>query len=111
MRKLIMWNVVSLDGYFEGKKPWDLDFHQTVWGKELEVYVMEQLKSADTLVFGRNTYEGMADYWTKAEGQPEAEPMNKMPKLVCSTTLKSANWNNTKIIRDAVAELKKLKQN
>jgi hypothetical protein len=28
MRKLIMWNVVTLDGYFEGEKAWDLDFHQ-----------------------------------------------------------------------------------
>lgn len=105
-----MWNVISLDGYFEGSKPWDLDFHQTVWGKELEEYSIEQLETADMLVFGRNTYEGMAEYWTKAEGQPEAEPMNKIPKIVCSTTLQSADWNNTTIVEDAVAEIPKLKQ-
>jgi len=105
-----MWNVISLDGYFEGEKAWDLDFHQTVWGKELEDYSIEQLASADMLVFGRNTYEGMADYWTKAEGQPEAEPMNKISKIVCSTTLGAADWNNTMIVKDAVAEIPKLKQ-
>lgn len=55
-----MWNVISLDGYFEGKKAWDLDFHQTAWGKELEDYSLEQLRTADMLVFGGKTYEGMA---------------------------------------------------
>lgn len=110
MRKLIMWNVVSLDGCYEGKKAWDLDFHQLVWGKELEDYSIEQLKTADMLVFGRKTYEGMADYWVKAEGQPEAEPMNQIKKVVCSTTLETADWNNTTIIKDALAEIPKLKQ-
>ena len=31
MRRLVVWNVMTLDGYFEGKSPWDLDFHETVW--------------------------------------------------------------------------------
>ena len=69
MRKLIMWNVVTLDGYFEGEKNWDLSFHELVWGKELEEFSLTQLKSADMLVFGATTYKGMADYWTKAEGE------------------------------------------
>lgn len=105
-----MWNVISLDGYFEGKKAWDLDFHQTAWGKELEEYSIEQLSTAEMLVFGRTTYEGMADYWTKAEGEPETPYMNKLPKIVCSTTLKSAEWENTTVVKDAVAEIPKLKQ-
>jgi len=105
-----MWNVISLDGYFEGKQPWDLDFHQTVWGKELEDYIIGQLATADMLVFGSKTYKGMAEYWTKAEGQPEAQPMNKIPKIVCSTSLETADWNNTTIVKDAIAEIPKLKQ-
>ena len=82
MRKLIMWNVVSLDGYFEGSKPWDLDFHRAAWGDELEKFSIEQLATADMLVFGSKTYIGMAEYWTKAEDQPEAEPMNRIAKAV-----------------------------
>lgn len=105
-----MWNVISLDGYFEGKKAWDLDFHQVVWTKELEVYSIEQLKTADMLVFGRKTYEGMADYWAKAEGQPETQPMNEIAKVVCSDSLKTAAWNNTTIVKGALAEIPKLKQ-
>jgi len=109
MRKLIMWNVVSLDGYFEGEKAWDLDFHQTAWGDDLQGFIIEQLQSVEMIVFGSKTYRGMADFWSKAE-EPEAPYMNKLPKIVCSTTLKTPDWNNTTIVRDAVAEIPKLKQ-
>lgn len=114
MRKLIMWNVVTLDGFFEGEKNWDLSFHELVWGKELEDFSNEQLKSADMLVFGATTYKGMADYWTKAEGDAVegaiAAYMNKLPKVLCSRKLKTADWNNTTIVRDAAVEIPKLKQ-
>lgn len=110
MKKLIMWNVITLDGYFEGKQAWDLEFHQSVWGKELQEYVVAQLKTIDVLIFGANTYKGMADYWTNAEGEPEAQYMNDLPKIVCSTTLTTAGWKNTTIVNDAVSELQKRKQ-
>ena len=109
MRKLIMFNIITLDGYFEGEKNWDLAFHDLVWGKELEQLSIEQLQSADMLVFGGTTYEGMAKYWTTAKGEI-ADLMNRIQKVVCSPTLKSADWNNTTIVRNAVAELPKLKQ-
>jgi len=104
-----MWNVVTLDGFFEGAKAWDLDFHQTVWGDELEMYSIEQLETADMLVFGKNTYEGMADYWATEEGTV-AEHMNKIQKIVCSNTLQTADWNNSLIVKDALVEIPKLKQ-
>lgn len=111
MKNLIMWNLITLDGYFEGEQPWDLNFHQLVWDEELENLSLEQLKSADMLVFGEKTYKGMADYWTKPTEEGEiADFMNKIPKLVCSSTLRTADWNNTTIIRDAIAEISKLKQ-
>lgn len=109
MRKLIMWNVITLDGYFEGEQNWDLSFHETIWGQELEKLSIEQLNSADYLVFGRVTYEGMAAYWAKEEGEI-AELMNKIPKLVFSKTLKTVEWNNSTLIKEnASAEISKLK--
>lgn len=110
MRKLIMWNVITLDGYFEGHKAWDLDFHQTVWGEELEAFTTEQLATADLIVYGGKTYHGMADYWMNAKDEPKAEQLGTMPKVVCSTTIETPEWPNTTIVRDAVAELPKLKQ-
>ena len=43
MRRLLMWNVCTLDGLFEGAKPWDLSFHDTVWGDELQRFSLERL--------------------------------------------------------------------
>jgi dihydrofolate reductase len=106
-----MWNLITLDGYFEGEKPWDLDFHRVAWCKGLEDFITEQLKTVDTLIFGENTYKGMADYWTTSTEQPEVkEYMNNLPKIVCSTTRTIADWNNTTVVHDAVTELSQLKE-
>ena len=110
MRNLIMWNMVTLDGFFEGPKSWDLDWHEYVWGEELERFSLEQSESADMLLFGRVTYEGMAAYWSSAEGEI-AEFMNKVPKVVFSRTLERADWNNTRLVKaGAEEEVAKLKQ-
>lgn len=105
-----MWNIITLDGYFEGDQNWELPFHEIVWGEELKKLSIKQLKSADYLVFGRVTYEGMAAHWTKAEGEI-ADLMNKIPKLVFSKTLKTADWNNSTIVKEnASAKIKELKE-
>lgn len=104
-----MWNIITLDGYFEGDNHWELPFHEVVWGEELEKLSVEQLHAADCLVFGRVTYEGMAAHWKNATGEI-ADLMNEIPKLVCSRTLTSADWNNTTLIAtDAAAEIAKRK--
>jgi dihydrofolate reductase len=112
MRKLILWNLITLDGMFEGPKSWDLGWHESVWGPELEQLSIEQLRSADMLLFGRVTYQGMAAYWQTAQGEEEvAAFMNNLPKLVFSRTLASADWNNTRLVQhDPVAEVLRLKQ-
>lgn len=106
---------MTIDGYFEGNHNWDLSFHNVIWGQELEELSLEQLQSADYLVFGRVTYEGMAAYWTKAEAETAEQEvgklMNSIPKIVFSKTLKTADWNNTTIISEnASDEIKKLKE-
>ena len=106
-----MWNLVTLDGYFERKK-WDLDFHTSVWGDELERLSVEQLRSADFLFFGRTTYEGMAAYWPtpNAESGEIADLMNSIPKVVFSRTLEKADWSNTTLVKEnAAAEAARIK--
>jgi dihydrofolate reductase len=110
MGKLIIWNIMSLDGAFEGATPWDLSMHETVWGPELEQLSKEQLADSTMLLFGRRTYEGMAEYWQKETETGEiADGMNNAPKAVVSSTLKSADWKNSRLLRtiDDVATLKK----
>ena len=110
MRKLIMWNMVTLDGFFEGTQPWDIDFHSTGWGEELQRFSSEQMSAADLVLFGRLTYEGMAKYWPGATGET-ADRMNGIQKVVFSRTLTSADWANSRLVStDAADEVARLKR-
>lgn len=110
MRRLIMWNLATLDGYFEGPKPWDIDWHELVWGEELARFSLDQGREIGTLLFGRVTYEGMAGYWPSATGEV-AEFMNTVPKVVFSRTLARADWHNTRLVSTGAAEeVRRLKQ-
>lgn len=112
-RRLVMWNMITLDGYFEGTKPWEIDWHNYAWGEELERFSIEQMKSVGALLFGRVTYEGMAAYWSTAKSEPgtTADLMNSVPKIVFSRTLQKAEWNNTRLVKgDAEEEVVRLKQ-
>jgi dihydrofolate reductase len=109
MSRLVMWNVVTLDGFFDGATSWDLHWHDTAWCDELERFSIDQLRGADRVLYGRVTYEGMAAYWSTATGEV-AELMSAVPKVVFSRTLQHAEWANTTVTdRDpagAVADLK-----
>ena len=104
MARLIMWNLMTLDGFVEGPNR-DISWHEDVWGKELEALSTEQLNAAGGLMFGRVTYELMANYWPNATGEPGeiAGFMNATPKYVFSRTLTRSDWNNTQMFGADVA--------
>ena len=108
MRKLIMWNLMTLDGYVEGPNR-DIGWHEDVWGDELQQISIEQGHAAGALLFGRITYELMASYWPSAKGEI-ADSMNGLPKIVASRTLEKADWHNTRLVRENLpAEIARLK--
>jgi dihydrofolate reductase len=109
MAKLVMWNLMTLDGFVEGPNR-DISWHFDVWGEELEKLSIEQGLSAGGLMFGRVTYELMANHWPSAAGEV-ADFMNALPKYVFSRTLTESDWNNTQIfgsdVPGTVARLKR----
>ena len=109
MPNLIMWNLMTLDGYLAGPNR-DIGWLEDFWGEKMEQLSLEQGRSAGALLFGRVTYELMASHWPSAKGEI-ADFMNALPKIVVSRTLEKAEWNNTRLIRDdVVEEIKKLKR-
>ena len=100
MRKLILWNMVTVNGLFEGP---DRDISWFVFEDELENYIRETQASADTLLFGRVTYEMMASYWPSEEGWI-ADFMNGVEKVVFSRTLSKAEWTYTRLVKNRVRE-------
>jgi dihydrofolate reductase len=115
MRKLLVFNHVSLDGYFvyvNGDMSWAKADHQDA---EWNAFVAENASGGGILVFGRVTYELMAGFWPTPfaiENMPVvAEGMNNMPKVVFSRTLDHVSWNNTTLVKgDLAAEIRKMKQ-
>jgi len=114
MRRLIVFNSVSLDGYFvdqNGDMSWahvrdrDGDFNEFVQGNA---------KGGGELLFGRITYDLMAGYWPTPlalKNDPVvAEGMNSLPKVVFSRTMEKASWSNTRLVKgDPAGEVRKMK--
>jgi dihydrofolate reductase len=113
MRKLVVFNMVSLDGFFVDSKG-DMNWaHKN--DAEWNAFVSGNASGSGVLVFGRITYDLMASYWPTAmalQNSPVvAKGMNDMPKIVFSRTLDKASWNNTKLVKgDLATEVRKLKQ-
>jgi dihydrofolate reductase len=115
MRKLIVFNNVSLDGYFAGENG-DISWaHSGNDDAEWNAFVAENASGGGQLLFGRITYELMAGYWPTPQAIKNdpvvAEGMNSMPKVVFSRTLEKASWNNTKLVKsDIASEIRKMKK-
>jgi dihydrofolate reductase len=103
---------VSADGFFEGPNH-DISWHN--FDEEFGDLSIRQLNEIDAIMFGRATYEVMARYWPTDIGRRDspviAQMMNNKPKFVFSRTLEKADWQNTTLIKDKVAEeVRKIKE-
>ena len=113
MRRLIVFNQVTLDGYFtdlQGDMSWA---HKQ--DAEWNAFVADNAKGGGVLVFGRITYELMASFWPTPQAMKSfpvvAERMNNLPKIVFSRTLNKASWSNARLVKsDMVAQMRKMKE-
>jgi dihydrofolate reductase len=129
MRKIIVSNLATLDGYYEGKgndlAPLFDYFHPDYAGDQtFDTYMLERLRAADTLLWGgRANFLGNMSYWPGVKDDPNATEvrrefsrlMNPMPKIVVSDKLMPDEfgvWQNTRVIKlaDAHKALAELKQ-
>ncbi|OGW39487.1 MAG: riboflavin biosynthesis protein RibD [Nitrospirae bacterium GWC2_56_14] len=105
MRKLFLFNMITLDGYFEGPGR-DISWHNV--DAEFNEYAVAMLNSVDLLLFGRVTYELMAGYWPTPDVMKNdplvAERMNNLWKIVFSRTLDRASWHNTRLVKENIEE-------
>jgi dihydrofolate reductase len=113
MRQLIVFNHVSLDGYFvdaSNGMGWARN-HDEEWN----AFVAGNARGGGTLLFGRVTYQMMASFWPTPIADQHApvvaKQMNSLPKIVFSRTLTKVDWNNTKLLKgDLVTEVRQLKE-
>lgn len=129
MRKLIVSNLVTLDGYYEGKDRtvdslFEYFSEEYAGDQHFDEYNTERLRAADTLLLsGRASFLANKDYWTSVPQDPNATPIRRefaqliqrVDKMVVSDKLTSKEvvpWTNTRIVRlaDAHQEIAALKQ-
>ena len=127
MRKLIVSNAVSLDGYYEGPGKNVMALFDYRWDyptdESFDAYNAERLRAADTLLLGRVSYQGFKGFWPSVADDPDATPIqreishlnNAIDKVVISDSLtpeEAAPWHNTRILsrvdaHEQIAELKR----
>jgi len=128
MRKVIVCNIMSLDGYYEGPGKnvmvlFDYRLDAYPMDESFDTYNAERLRAADTLLLGRTSYDGFKSFWPSVADDPNATPIqreisrlnNAIDKVVISDSLTSEEtdpWHNTRIIgradaHEQIAELKR----
>lgn len=118
MRNLVVFLHSSLDGIIEGPKG-AMDIGFVKYDKDLEEFANQVTASADTILWGRNTYEMMYHYWPEMLNHPHASDherqhaawITNVEKLVCSTSLVTADWENTSLLKgDLVQQISQRKE-
>ncbi|MCM3172305.1 dihydrofolate reductase family protein [Paenibacillus sp. MER 99-2] len=118
MRKLVLFLHSSLDGYVEGPNG-EMDIGWVSYDADLEKHAKEILSTADTVIWGRGTYQMMHSYWPSVPSDPSAsehelnhaEWIERTAKIVFSTTLENVEWNNSRLVKEGIEdEINKLKQ-
>ena len=118
MRKLVLFLHASLDGFVEGPEG-AMDIGWVAYDADLEKHAKEILSTADTVLWGRGTYQMMHSYWPSVPSNPSAsehernhaEWIEKTAKIVFSTTLDTVEWNNSRLVKENIEEeINNLKQ-
>jgi dihydrofolate reductase len=115
MGRIVITEFVSLDGVMEAPGGGE-DYEHAGWtfeidrGAEGDKFKLDETFASEALLLGRVTYDGFAAAWPSVENE-FADKFNSMPKYVVSSTLETAEWNNSTVLSGDVAEeVAKLKQ-
>jgi dihydrofolate reductase len=117
MGRIVVTQLISLDGVSDDPAGFE-DFERGGWtvrfdsdgervmlrGEEGEEFNVAEARDSAALLLGRNTYEAFAVIWPAQEGRPFADLINRMPKYVVSSTLESAEWENSTVLSGELTE-------
>lgn len=105
MRKIVVFNLISLDGFFAGEDG-NIDWHMV--DDEFNDFAVEHTKEFGAIIFGKTTYQLFEDFWPKALHDPKMSPedlevaktIDDVEKIVFSKSLKEVTWKNSKLFHE-----------
>lgn len=111
MRKLVLFLHASLDGFVEGPNG-AMDIGWVSYDDDLAKHAAQILRMADTVLWGRGTYQMMYSYWPMVPSDPSSSQhelehsawIEQTSKIVFSTTLDMVEWNNSRLVKENVKE-------
>lgn len=116
MRKIVVFNLISIDGFFAGEDG-NIDWHMV--DDEFNEFAVEHTKEFGAIIFGKTTYQLFADFWPSAVNDPKMSPEDReiaktiddVEKIVFSKSLQEVTWKNSKLFHDIDSEeVKKWKE-
>lgn len=105
MRKIVVFNLISLDGFFAGEDG-NIDWHNV--DDEFNKFAVEQTQTFGAIIFGKTTYKLFEEFWPGAVNDPKMSPEDReiaktiddMEKIVFSKSLQEVTWKNSKLFHD-----------
>ena len=109
MRRIVNSTYISLDGVIQDPQDWPGNgIEPDDTGLKVQT---DLLFACDAVLMGGRTYPGFAQAWMARSGDPYSDRINSRPKYVVSSTVHDPTWNNTTVISgDAIAEIRRLKE-
>jgi len=119
MRKIVAIENVTLDGFADSQEGLGFEWTARAYDEEVDRFSNQHVRAdVDMALYGRSTYLGMQGFWSGMLDNPDAQPnerahaewVHNVNKVVFSTTLESASWANSRLVKsDVAAEVATLK--
>ena len=97
MRKVILYELLSLDGVAEAPETFFID-----WDDAMDAALAAVIETQDSVILGRRSYDEWSQFWPGSEIEPFATFINQVPKYVATSTPLEGHWSNSSAIEGAL---------
>jgi len=99
MRKVVLYELLSLDGVAEGPDEFIVD-----WDEAMAANLAAVITTQDAVILGRRSYDEWSEFWPGSEIEPFATFINGVPKYIATSTPLGRQWHNATAIEGGLAE-------
>ena len=99
MRKVVLYELLSLDGVAEGPDKFVID-----WDEAMDANLAAVIAAEDAVILGRRSYDEWSEFWPGSQIEPFVTFINNVEKYVASSTPLGRQWDNARAIEGELVE-------